>query len=145
MAWFEWNDPSQNTCMIEGNFESDSYHLCLKNVRPQCHSFNTMCMQNRHKQSHNFWSLKSSIQVMHSTLYLLIYCAKMVNADCYGLSHCWLPYADLSGMLILFTKISKFHHENPQFLWEPIKLAIIDPSTAPDWATKLTIKATERT
>ena len=47
-------------------------------------------------------------------------------------------------MLILFTKISKFNHENPQFLRQPIKFAIVDPSTAPDYTTKLTIKATER-
>ena len=47
-------------------------------------------------------------------------------------------------MLILFTKISKFHHENPQCLRHPIKFAIVDPSTAPDCKTKLTIKATGR-
>ena len=47
-------------------------------------------------------------------------------------------------MLILFTKISKFHHDNPQFLRHPIKFAIVDPSTAPDCTTKLTIKATGR-
>ena len=68
----------------------------------------------------------------------------MVNADCYGLSHPWILYEDLVGMLILFTEISKFHYENPQFLRHPIKFAIVDPSTAPDCTTKLTIKATER-
>ena len=47
-------------------------------------------------------------------------------------------------MLILFPKISKFHHENPTFLRHPMKFAIADPSTAPDCKTKLTIKATER-
>ena len=47
-------------------------------------------------------------------------------------------------MLILFTKISRFHDENPQFLQHPIKFAIVDPSTASDCATKLTIKAMGR-
>ena len=47
-------------------------------------------------------------------------------------------------MLILLTKISKFHHENPQFLRHPVKFAIIAPSAAPDCKTKLTIKATGR-
>ena len=47
-------------------------------------------------------------------------------------------------MSILFTKISKFHHENSQFLRYRIKFATFDPSTAPDCKTKLTIKATGR-
>ena len=46
---------------------SDSYQLCLKNVHPQRHSFNATRMRNKHRQSHNFWSLKSSIQIMHKT------------------------------------------------------------------------------
>ena len=71
IAWFEQNDPGQNTCMIERNFESDSSQLDLKNVHPQRHSFNAMHMCNKHRQSHNFWSLKSSIQIMHKTLYLI--------------------------------------------------------------------------
>ena len=50
----------------------------------------------------------------------------------YWVSHLSILYADLVGMLILFTKIPKFHHENPQFLCHPIKFAIVDPSTAPD-------------
>ena len=48
------------------------------------------------------------------------------------------------GMLILFTNISKFHHDSPQFLQHPIKFAIVDPSTASHCTTKLTIKATGR-
>ena len=47
-------------------------------------------------------------------------------------------------MLILFSKISKFDHENPQFLQHPIKFTIVDPSTASDCTTKLTTKATGR-
>ena len=68
----------------------------------------------------------------------------METADCYGLSHPLIIYADLVGMLILFSKISKFHRENPQFLRHSIKFTIVDPSTAPDCTTKLTIKATGR-
>ena len=73
----------------------------------------------------------------------------MVNAEprdaeqCYGVSHLSIFLdANLVGMLILFTKISTFHHENPQLLCHPIKFAIVDPSTAPDCKNKLTIKAT---
>ena len=62
----------------------------------------------------------------------------MMNGDCYGLSHSRILRADLVGMLILLTKISKFHHENPQFLRHPIKFAIVDSSTTPDCTTKLT-------
>ena len=45
-------------------------------------------------------------------------------------------------LIIIFTKLSKFHRENPQFLRHPIKFAILDSSTTPDCTTKLTIKAT---
>ena len=69
----------------------------------------------------------------------------MVNAEyCYGGPDLCNLCANLVGMLILFTKRSKFHYENPQFLRHPIKFAIVDPSTAPDFKTKLTIKATGR-
>ena len=52
------------------------------------------------------------------------------NAEfCYGVSHLSVLYADLVGMSILFTKISKFHQENPQFLCHPVKFAIVDPCT----------------
>ena len=47
-------------------------------------------------------------------------------------------------MSILFTEVSKFQHENPQFLRHPVKFAIVDRSTAPDSITKLTIKTTGR-
>ena len=67
------------------NSESDSYQLCLKNVSPQRHSFNVTHMRNKPRQSHNFWSVKSSIQIMHETLQLTW--RNMVNAGhCYGLS-----------------------------------------------------------
>ena len=69
----------------------------------------------------------------------------MVNAEhCYGLSHLSMLFAALVGMLTLCTKISKFHHENPQSLQHPIKFGIVVPSTALDCTTKLTIKATGR-
>ena len=47
-------------------------------------------------------------------------------------------------MLILFTKLCRFHHENPQLLRHPLKFAIVDSSATPDSGTKLTIKATGR-
>ena len=68
----------------------------------------------------------------------------MVNADCYGLPHLSILYADQLGMLILFTKLSRFHHGNPQLLRHPFKFAIFDSSATPDSGTKLTIKATGR-
>ena len=67
-----------------------------------------------------------------------------MNADGYDSYHPPTLYTDPIGMLILFTKISKFHHENPQFLRHPIKFAIVDPSTTPDCTTKLTIEARGR-
>ena len=67
-----------------------------------------------------------------------------MNADCCELPHPSFLYADLVGMLILFTKLSRFHHENPQLLRHPIKFAIVDSSATPDCRTKLTIKATGR-
>ena len=66
----------------------------------------------------------------------------MVNADRYGLPHPSILYADLVGMLILFTKLSKFHHKDPQLLRHPIKFAIVDSGATPDCRT--TIKATGR-
>ena len=69
----------------------------------------------------------------------------MANAEhCYRVSYLLILCLDLVGMLILFTKISKFHHENRQLLRHPIKFSVVDPSTAPDNKTKLTIKATGR-
>ena len=68
----------------------------------------------------------------------------MVNADRYGLPLPSILYADLAGMLILFTKLSKFHHENPQLLRHPFKFAIVDSSATPDCRTKLAIEATGR-
>ena len=47
-----------------------------------------------------------------------------------------------SWTLILFTKSSKFYHENPQLLRHPIKFSIVDSSATPYCRTKLTIKAT---
>ena len=54
---------------------------------------------------------------------------KKMNIATDGVSHLSILYADLVGMSILFTKISKLHHENPQFLRHPIKFAIVDPYT----------------
>ena len=65
-----------------------------------------------------------------------------MNGDRYGISRISILYTDLVGMLILFTKISRFHHENQQFLRHPIKFA--DSSTIPDCITKLTFEATGR-
>ena len=47
-------------------------------------------------------------------------------------------------MLILFIKIPKFHHENPQLLRYSYKFALVDSSTTPECTTELTIKATGR-
>ena len=54
------------------------------------------------------------------------------------------PHFTISDVASLFTKISKFHHENPQFLQHPIKFAIVDPSKASDCTTKVSIEATGR-
>ena len=67
-----------------------------------------------------------------------------MNADGDRLSYLLILYAGLVGMLILLTKMSKFHQENPQFLRHPIKFAIVDSSTINDYTNKLTIKATGR-
>ena len=54
----------------ERNFETDTW-LGLQSVRPELHSFNSVRMRNKHRQSHNFWSPKSSQQIMHKTSVLL--------------------------------------------------------------------------
>ena len=68
----------------------------------------------------------------------------MVNVDRSRAFYSLIFYADLVGMLILFTKISRFHHENPQLLRHPIKFAIVDSSATPTVQLDRLLKPQER-
>ena len=52
----------------ERNFKTGA-QLGLKSDYLQRHSFTAMRMRNKYRQSHNFWSPESSIQIMHNATF----------------------------------------------------------------------------
>ena len=85
-------------------------------------------MRNKHRQSHNFWSLKSSIQILHKTQFYPVE-AVITDPNAYPCSNTTCRATLKINFIYQNVQISP---SEPAVRMTPIKFATADSSTTPE-------------